>query len=92
MIITTCNGCSQRIANDDPAAARRVQLGPGELVDWCGGCVAIIQAELPRLVAELRHARRATVLEPVHQRAMRIWEPGHSLTRDADGTLRLDST
>jgi hypothetical protein len=87
MIVMMCNGCNRRIAEDDPGAARRIQLAPGELVDWCGECVAIVRAELSRVVAESRAAQRAEVQRatlaaggtgasaPVHQRAMRIWEP-----------------
>jgi hypothetical protein len=64
MIVMMCNGCNRRIAEDDPGAARRIQLAPGELVDWCGECVAIVRAELSRVVAESRAAQRAEVQRP----------------------------
>lgn len=80
MVITTCNGCGQRIAEDDRYAARRVQLGPDELVDWCGPCVAVVRAELPRLVAQAREARRAAAAEPVQRRALSIWRSGEQIS------------
>lgn len=74
MLTLSCDGCRRRIADDDRAAARRLQLG-GELVDWCGCCVAIIRAELPRLAAQAREAQRAaTDVEPVRSRALRLWD------------------
>ena len=56
MKIITCDGCRRRIADDDLQAARRLPLG-GEQVDWCGDCVTIVRAELPRVVSAARAAR-----------------------------------
>jgi hypothetical protein len=75
MITTTCDGCGGRIGGDDQHAARNIQLSTGR-TDWCGPCVAIIRAELPRLAREAREARRAAAAEPVRSRAMRVFEPG----------------
>ncbi len=75
-----CDGCGKRIADDDPTAVRRLTLpgiDPVEIVDWCGYCVMVIRAELPRLAAQAREADRKALLhtsrEPVRSRALNIW-------------------
>jgi hypothetical protein len=74
MLILTCDACKHHIADDDAQAARRLPLG-GELVDWCGACVGIVRAELPRVAAQVRGARRAGRTRPVHERARNLWDP-----------------
>jgi hypothetical protein len=73
MLILTCDACKHHIADDDAQAARRLPLG-GELVDWCGACVGIVRAELPRVAAQAREARRAVLAQPVHERARNLWD------------------
>lgn len=79
MLTRTCNGCAQRIADDDTHALRDLPMStparPAELIDWCGDCVAIIRAELPGLAVRAREARRAAASAPVRERALRLW-PG----------------
>lgn len=82
MMIITCDGCRQRIDEADADAAVRLLLG-GERVDWCGGCVAVIRAELPRLAAQAREAQRLAAAEPVRSRALRLWEGRDLRYRDA---------
>lgn len=76
MMVTICDGCSRRIADDDPGAVRRLPVSdttPAVTLDWCGACVAVIRAELPRLARQAREARHTVAAEPVQGRAMRIW-------------------
>lgn len=82
MIVITCDGCRRRIAEDDRGAVRGVPMFDGITgaalgeQDWCGGCVAIIRAELPRLAEQAREARRDAAALPVQQRARQLWPIG----------------
>jgi hypothetical protein len=82
MITRTCDGCSRVIALDDPHAARNVPIGmEAATADWCGSCIMIIRAELPRLAAQARAAERAAAAEPVRSRALNIWHGAGSRIR-----------
>lgn len=99
MQTTTCDGCGRRIADDDPAAVRRVPgMGriPGAPADWCGDCAQLIRTELPKWAAQARDARRAAAAEPVRTRALRLWEGAGRVAPDfrvppASGAKVIDS-
>lgn len=75
MITRTCDGCQCVIALDDRHAARDVPIGlEAARADWCGSCIMIIRAELPRWAAQARAAERAAAAEPVRSRALNIWQ------------------
>lgn len=84
MMILTCDGCRRRIAEDDPDAVRRMPLGAtgdGGLIDWCGSCLAIIRAELPRLAAEAGRAQQYEATEAARRRALHVQLPVRVLER-----------
>lgn len=77
MITRTCDGCGRVVLDDDTHAVRNVACGGenGRPLDWCGECVAIIRAELPKLAARAREARRDAAALPVRQRALSVMIP-----------------